>query len=67
MMKARLEWARRHADWTVEEWKNVLWSDELKFNLYQSDGQQFVRRKAGEEYHPVFLERMVKHPASAMV
>ena len=67
MMKARLDWAKRHAEWTVEDWKNVIWSDESKFNLYRSDGHQFVRRRSDEEYHPDCLETTVKYPASAMV
>lgn len=67
MMKARLDWAKAHIGWTVEEWKNVLWSDESKFNLWRNDGRQFVRRKSGEEFHPDCLERTVKHPASVMV
>ena len=25
---ARLEWALRYKDWTVEDWKKVIWSDE---------------------------------------
>jgi hypothetical protein len=24
----RLQWAQRYKDWTVEDWKKVIWSDE---------------------------------------
>jgi len=27
-VRARLEFARRHAEWTVEDWKRVIWSDD---------------------------------------
>ncbi len=33
MKKSRLEWARSHQNWTVDDWKKVLWSDESRFNL----------------------------------
>ena len=26
-----LQWARKYRNWSVEEWKNVLWTDEFKF------------------------------------
>ena len=35
--KARLEFAERHLDWTVEDWKKVVWSDETKINRFGSD------------------------------
>ncbi|KAJ8462969.1 hypothetical protein ONZ51_g10558 [Trametes cubensis] len=37
-------------------WKLVVFSDESKFNLFGSDGRQWVRRRVGEE----FLDRNVK-------
>src|SRR5262249_3442680 len=33
-IKARLEFAKRHKDWTVEDWKHVVWSDETKINRF---------------------------------
>ena len=32
------KWALAHKDCTVEEWKKVVWSDEIKINCYGSDG-----------------------------
>ena len=29
--KKRLAWAKIHEQWTLDEWKSVLWFDELKF------------------------------------
>ncbi|KAG0896937.1 hypothetical protein G6F33_013489 [Rhizopus arrhizus] len=34
----RLEWAKKHQDWTVEEWRKVVFSDETKINVWGSDG-----------------------------
>ena len=38
-IKARLNFARRHKHWTVEDWKRVVWSDETKINRFCSDGR----------------------------
>lgn len=34
----RLLWAEKYKNWTVEDWKRVIWSDEKKFNRLCSDG-----------------------------
>ena len=41
--KKRLQFAREHKDWTVEQWKKVMWSDESRLTLFQSDGPIRVR------------------------
>lgn len=40
--KARLAWAREYVSWTVDDWKNVVWSDESKFTLVNSEGKEYV-------------------------
>ena len=32
----------------MEKWKKVMWSDESRFTLFQSDGRIRVRREADE-------------------
>ncbi|GBM88678.1 hypothetical protein AVEN_10512-1 [Araneus ventricosus] len=32
-----LSWARQHYHWTVDYWKRVAWSDESRFQLYQTE------------------------------
>jgi hypothetical protein len=46
--KARLDWALAHQDWTLEDWKLVVWSDETKINRLGSDGRKWVWKKPGE-------------------
>ena len=46
--KQRLKFAREHIDWTLEQWKKVMWSDESRFTLFQSDGRIRVRGDADE-------------------
>ena len=47
---ARLEFAMTHRDWTVEDWKKVLWSDESTVELFSSKRRVFVTRRPGERY-----------------
>src|SRR3984957_13248717 len=46
--KERMDFALAHQDWTVEDWKKVVWSDETKINRLRSDGRKWVWKKAGE-------------------
>ena len=44
----RLDFALSHQDWTVDDWRRVVWSDETKINCLGSDGWKWVWKKAGE-------------------
>ncbi len=48
--KARLEFARAHADKDEDYWDSILWSDETKINVFGTDGFKTVWRRKGEEY-----------------
>ena len=37
--RERMDFALRHRDWTLEDWKKVVWSDETKVNHLGSDGE----------------------------
>ena len=63
----RLVWARQHLTWTAEDWSRVLWSDESRFQLYQSDGRVYVRRTVGEEYSENCVVPSVKHGGSGIM
>jgi hypothetical protein len=32
-----LEWCLERQNWTVQQWRNVIWSDESKFTLFRND------------------------------
>jgi transposase len=38
-IKARLAFAKRHKDWTITDWKRIIWSDETKISRFCSDGR----------------------------
>ncbi|GBM65331.1 hypothetical protein AVEN_12097-1 [Araneus ventricosus] len=48
----RLQWAREHRDWTMDEWKRVAWLDESRFLIHHVDGRVRVRHLSGEQLLP---------------
>jgi hypothetical protein len=48
MKKERLEWCLAHKDWSLEDWKNVIWSDETSVLLNHRRGGYRVWRRADE-------------------
>jgi transposase len=48
--RQRLEFARMHADWGMDEWCRVLFTDESRFTRYSPDHRQRVFRRPGERY-----------------
>ncbi len=59
--KARLEFARAHADKDEDYWDSILWSDETKINVFGTDGFKTVWRRKGEEYKEKCMVPTVKH------
>ena len=51
-VNGRLEFARRHKNWTVQQWDTVLWSDESAFQLFCGAKRAIVRRRVGTEVQP---------------
>lgn len=42
-IKDRLSWAKNHLDWTLDDWKRVVWSDETKIDRFGSDGTRYAK------------------------
>ena len=63
MMRKRLSFAKKHVEWTVEQWRQVCFSDE---SLFECKGAQRSR-----VWHirgtPVPIRQTVKHPTKVMV
>ncbi|CAJ0966938.1 unnamed protein product [Ranitomeya imitator] len=57
----RLVWAKEHKEWTLDQWKSVLWSDESKFEIFGSNHRVFVRCRKGERMDSTWLVPTVKH------
>lgn len=67
MRSTRLEWSTSHANWTVLDWQNVIFSDESKFNLIGADGGARVWRRKGERYSNECVLPSVLHSPYVMV
>jgi transposase len=59
--KKRLEFAMKYKNWTVQDWKKVIWSDESKFQIFGSDGRKYCWKKAGEQLNDRHIKPMVKY------
>ena len=57
----RLLWAFHHRHWSVAQWKKVLWSDEKKFELFNTKRRQHCRRREGEALRDDTIQPTVKH------
>jgi len=66
-IKKRYAWAKEHQDWTEEQWKTVLWTDESKFELFGSHRRTYVRRRPGERFHHECIVPTVKHGGGSVM
>ncbi len=65
--KQRLQYVQAHQNWTIEDWKNVAWSDESRFLLRHSDGRVRIFHKEHESMDPSCLVSMVRAGGGVMV
>ncbi len=56
--KRRIQFTQTHQNKTIEDWKNVAWSDESRFLLWHSDGRVRIWRKEHESMdHPALSQQ----------
>ena len=65
--KAHLDYAYAHKDWTVEDWKRVVWSDETKINHLGSDGRKWVWKRLREGLGDRLVEGTVKFKGGSVM
>ncbi len=65
--KARLKFARAHADKDEDYWDSIFWSDETKINVFGTDGFKTVWRRKGEEYKEKCMVPTVKHGGGSVL
>jgi transposase len=58
-VKKRLQWAKSHKSWSIEQWEKVLFSDESLFVLSWS-GKKMVWRRMNEKYIKECIRSTVK-------
>lgn len=64
---ARRKWAKEHREWTVKDWKRVVYSDESKFNLHGSDGNQWVWRERGKGFDRRYMDAHEKYGGGSVM
>ena len=42
---AHLLWARKYANWTIEDWKGVIWSDKCVLVLGRKSRRHFIQKR----------------------
>lgn len=60
-VEKRIKFANEHIFCSEKKWRNVLWSDETKINLFGGDGKKYVRRPENQEWNPKYTKKTVKH------
>ena len=65
--KSHLDFAHAHKDWTVEDWKRVIWSDETKINCLGSDGHKWVWKRPGEGLNDRLVKGTVKFAGGSVM
>ena len=53
-VKARYEFAVKYKNWTLDDWKRVIFSDKTIINRFGSDGRSWVWKEQGaplQEHH----------------
>ena len=65
--KKRLEFANRYVIWTYENWAKVFFSDESKFNLFENDGKNNVKRRIGERLTAKCTKKTVKFEGGSVM
>lgn len=64
--RRRISWCREHVNWSLEDWKRVLWSDESPF-VFRYQGRERVWKLTNEKFHPSLLRGTVKHDTKVMI
>lgn len=63
----RLSFGQKYQNWTVNDWRRVLWSDETKICLNGSDGRRWTWKRQGEQLKPKHVKQTIKHDRYLMV
>ena len=61
------EWALVYGLWQKDKWQAVQYSDEFKFNLFGSDGQEWCCKRPGEEFRDCNTQKTVKHGGGSVM
>ncbi|KAG0928478.1 hypothetical protein G6F32_012563 [Rhizopus arrhizus] len=66
-MKRRLAWAKKYQNWTTDDWRRVVFSDETKVNIWGSDGCKYYWSRPGDPLKPHHIDVTVKHGGGSLI
>lgn len=67
-VKSRLDFAKERLNWPACKWRNILWSDETKIELFCNDsGKKTVRRPKDKRFDPKYTIKTVKHGGGSII
>ncbi len=67
MREKQLAFCQHYRNWTVDDWKKVMFSDESHFELRFANTRHLCRRQPGSDrFDPRFPRKTVKHPPKIM-
>ncbi|KAG1134776.1 hypothetical protein G6F38_013136 [Rhizopus arrhizus] len=66
-MKRRLAWAKKYQNWTTDDWRRVVFSDETKVNIWGSDGCKYYWSRPGDPLKPHHIDVTVKHGGGSLM
>ena len=67
MRKKCIAFCKKYRDWTSDQWKSVMFSDENIFRLVRGTSKTIRRPSGSDRYDPKFTVKTVNHPAQVMV
>jgi hypothetical protein len=56
----RLDWAMKYKDWTIEDWKKVIWLDESSIWVGVNPRRQWVIRPPGKRLNRKYVKKTFK-------
>ena len=65
MKTKRYKWGLKYKNWTTEDWRRVIFSDETHM-LVQGQRSPHVRRSQNEKIRNARIDQRVKHPQKKM-
>ena len=66
-MVQRVQWAKIHVNWSLEKWSKVLFTEESKFELFESKQRQYFRRFVGQHMAKQGILLIVKHGGGSVI
>ena len=66
-IKEHLSFANIYKDWTVEDWKKVIWSDETKINRFCSDGRSWYWSHDNTSLQQNYVKQTIKHSGGSIM